>query len=82
MLASSPCAASACRTIPAFQPATNPSVACCTAQPPQAVKCGQGGATRSGEGSSTRQLPSVRGSTLSPGSTRGMSLPSASRPIP
>jgi hypothetical protein len=62
----SPRAASARSTMPRFHAATKASEPCCSTQPPQVPKCGQGGATRSGDaaristGASTPPSATVR----------------------
>ena len=85
--ASSPREASASITRSRFQSATNPSEACCSAQPPQVPKWRQGGAARSGEaarisGASIRPA-SIAPRTRSPGRVSAAKIsPVASTPSP
>ena len=65
----SPRAASARVTTSSFHLARKPSEACCSVQPPQRPKWGQGGETRSG--AAERILSGGPGSITSPGKVKG-----------
>src|SRR6056297_4254415 len=84
--ASIPCAESALRTTSIFHSAMKSSEACCNWQPPQDLKCRQGGATRAEEGvtifTSFSFSPSRFAVMISPGRVKGAKYGPSAIPSP